>query len=404
MSFRSEDRQMPIVPMLDAKLSELRSCLARVGCEAQPVWKCAHRVLAEPLRAFRDSPAIDVSAMDGYAIRIDDLDGSVLPISATVTAGSTPVAMVAGSAVRVFTGGSVPSGAQCVVRREDCSESESYVSIDVPKESLSVGMNIRRQGENAKRGDLILATGSMLTPSRFAGATTFAESSTLQVYRKVRIGIINTGDELRQCGDPIEPWQIRDSNGPFLETSLAHHPWIECTRSKVHDDLEAIQIAIASMLTQCDAILLTGGVSMGDTDHVPDALLHSGCRIVFHRIPIRPGKPMLGGVGPQGQLVVGLPGNPLSVAVTFRRFAWQLIQHIAGVETQEQPPLMPLQDSDPKTIDLLWFRLVKRVGRGELALVSSQGSGDIASLIESDGFVEVAPRSPTSGALPFYAW
>lgn len=143
---------------------------------------------------------------------------------------------------------------------------------------------------------------------------------------------------------------------------------------------------------------------MGDTDFVPDAIQSCGCTTIFHRLPIRPGKPILGAVGPRGQLVLGLPGNPLSVAVTFRRFALGLIQHVAGFARADDPLYAQLDAPDDKAIQLTWFRLVKVGSHGRLNLVPSQGSGDIASLIQSDGFVQIPPNAMPAGQRLYYPW
>jgi molybdopterin molybdotransferase len=312
--------------------------------------------------------------------------------------------MASGTAVRVFTGGPVPPQAQCVVRREDCNESESYVSIEVPKASLSMGQNIRKQGENARTGSLVVHRGDVLSPAKYAGMLTFSDQAELDVFRKVRIGIINTGDELIDFGKPIEPWQIRDSNGPFLESMLQRYDWIESTRTKVRDRPENTQKVIQEHLERCDVILLTGGVSMGDTDFVPDAILSCGCKTIFHRLPIRPGKPILGAVGPKGQLVLGLPGNPLSVAVTFRRFAMPLIQYVAGMNGYNPPMRIEVESPDDKVLELTWFRLMKIAPSGRAEIIPSQGSGDIASLVHSDGFVEIPPMALSAGFRMVYPW
>ena len=385
-------------------MADLQSRLKKVSTELVLTVQASGRVLAQDIRACRDSPAIDVSAMDGYAIRLDELNGRAFPICGTAKAGSAPIPMTVGTAVRVFTGGPVPREAQCVVRREDCNESETYVSVCVPKESLAMGQNIRRQGQNARSGNTVVDSGTLLSPCSFAGAITFSDQSSLTLFQKVRIGIINTGNELIEFGQPIQPWQIRDSNGPFLESMLARLGWVEVRRSKVLDEQEATADAIREQLNNCDVLLLTGGVSMGDTDFVPDAIKSVGCEIVFHRIPIRPGSPMLGAVGPRGQLVLGLPGNPLSVAVTFRRFGLAMIKAVAGFSSQELPPILQLDTDDNRTLDLTWFRLVRMKADGRLSLVPSQGSGDIASLIQSDGFAEIMPNMPSAGSWPFFEW
>ena len=385
-------------------MDQLKSRLRVVGTESISATKSFGRVTAQNIIAFRDSPSTDVSAMDGYAVRFSDINGNALPVTGTSTAGSAPLHLETKSAIRVFTGGPVPPQAECVVRREDCHESTSQVTILVPKHSIALGQNIRRQGENVRDGATVIQTGSLLSACPFAGAMTFLSSAAIEVFKKVRIGIINTGDELIEFGQPIESWQIRDSNGPFLESSLAIHPWVQTERSTVSDQRLQIEQAIRNMLSQCNVLLLTGGVSMGDTDYVPDSIRTAGGKVVFHRISIRPGRPLLGAYGPEGQLILGLPGNPLSVAVTFRRYAMEMIRHVAGFAHSEPAPLIQLETSDSKTTDLTWFRLVSLRDDGRLSLVSSQGSGDIASLIQSDGFVEIPPNSQAAGTRAFYAW
>ena len=397
-------QSLPQLDLISAKMDQLKSHLQVVGVEPLAAIQSSGRVVAQNVQAFRDSPAMDVSAMDGYAVRLADIDGNPLPVFATATAGSAPQQLAPKSAVRVFTGGPVPSHAECVIRREDCNESDSQVTIQVTKESIPRGLNIRRKGENARQGDTVIPSGSLLTASRFAGTMTFLEENTIEVFKKVRVHIINTGDELIEFGQRIEPWQIRDSNGPFLETMLANHAWLQTQRSKVSDQRAQTERAIQDSLEQCDVLLLTGGVSMGDTDYVPDSIRSVGGQVVFHRIPIRPGRPMLGAYGPGGQLILGLPGNPLSVAVTFRRFALELIRYLGGFSSPAPVPLMAIESSDAKTTDLTWFRLVSLSQEGQLSLVTSQGSGDIASLIQSDGFVEIPPNKQASGVRKFYAW
>ncbi len=397
-------QSLPQVDPILAKMDQLKSHLHVVGAERLPTTKSTWRVIAQDIRAFRDSPSTDVSAMDGYAVRWSDIGSHPLQVTGTATAGSAPLQLVPSTAVRVFTGGPVPQQAECVIRREDCTETTSHVVFQVPKESISIGQNIRRRGENAKAGDTVLQRGKPLSPCRFAGAMTFQSDPVLEVFKKVRVAIVNTGDELIEFGQPIEPWQIRDSNGPFLESSLASYPWLKTERSTIPDQRDETIQAIRERLSECDVLLLTGGVSMGDTDYVPDSIRAVGGQVVFHRIPIRPGRPMLGAYGPQGQLILGLPGNPLSVAVTFRRYAMDLIRHVAGFSNAEPVPCLHIDSDDSKTIDLTWFRLVSLNDKGGLKLVSSQGSGDIASLINSDGFAEIPPNSQASGMRKFYAW
>lgn len=395
---------LPQIDLISAKIDQLKERLRIVDHESIAATNSRGRILAENVDAFRDSPATDVSAMDGYAVRLCDIGTKPLPVIGIATAGSAPLQLKPTSAIRVFTGGPVPIQADCVVRREDCVETATQVTFQVPKESIALGLNIRKQGENANAGDTVIHVGSHLSACGFAGALTFLSKESIEVFRRVRVTIINTGDELIEFGRQIEPWQIRDSNGPFLESSLANLAWVETRRVKVPDHRAQTEQAICEAMERSDVLLLTGGVSMGDTDYVPDSIRSAGGNVIFHRIPIRPGRPLLGAHGPRGQLILGLPGNPLSVAVTFRRYAMELIRHVAGIRRPEAIPWMQLDAIDTKTIDLTWFRLVYLQADGKLTLVSSQGSGDIASLIESDGFVEVPPYCQAAGTRRFYAW
>jgi molybdopterin molybdotransferase len=393
--------QLPLIDQVTSAMDRLSDSLRTVDLEPLSLDRVAGRVLAEPLSADRDSPPLDVSAMDGYALRLTDATKKLIPIVAVVAAGSSRVNLPVASAVRIFTGGPVPSEAELVVKREDTIEAGGAVSINLPSEQIQLGMNIRRKGENGNRGDLLLDAGTLLNPSRMAVVATFGPVE-LRVFRKVRVAILNTGDELIPPGAPADPWQIRDSNGPVLESMLRNESWINVvSRKSVADDLASIEKELSESLTIADAVLLTGGVSMGDYDYVPQAIEACGGRIVFHRLPIRPGKPILGAVGLSGQLICGLPGNPVSVAVTARRFAMPLIRGLAGMNKREDAArrFVNLSNPDSRKLDLLWYRLVRLCDDGTAELLDSKGSGDLISLAQSDGFVEV--EAGHSGAGPW---
>jgi molybdopterin molybdotransferase len=396
---------LPLIDGIDAKIDRLRHQLRVVSTEAVPIEHAMGRILASPVAAFRDSPALDVSAMDGYAMRLKDADIESLPVSGTACAGSPPLFCPPGQSIRIFTGAAVPDGAELVIPREQCHEDPDRVRVTTPTSALKAGQNIRRQGENARRGDVILLAGGVIHAPAISSLVSFCEHDQVEVRRTVRIAIINTGDELMEPGVAISDWQIRDSNGPLIVAMLAQHSWANTTRNQVPDDPQRVRSILGEALTSSDAVILTGGVSMGDTDHVPNAIIDCGGHIVFHRIPIRPGKPLLGAVGPEGQLIMGLPGNPVSVAVTFRRYALELLRHVAGMQPLRQTTCtVPVSCADKKTIDLLWFRIVKLDTNGTAVILPNQGSGDIASLGNSDGFVEIPPGVGSSGHFPFYAW
>ncbi len=382
--------------------------LNTVGTETVTWDRSCGRISALELCSERDSPARNVSAMDGYALRVDDLGRGELPVVGTIAAGTAPMDFPSGTCVRLFTGAVVPDSADAVVRREDVIELGHGIRIrsDV---QLQRSDNIRKQGENAKRGQVILPAGKEIHTARLS-AVLASGLERIRVYRKVRVAIINTGDELIEQGKAISDWQIRDSNGPTLQHLFRHAQWIEVTsRIRIGDNFEAVVAAIQQALDSADAVLLTGGVSMGETDHVPQAVEACGAEVVFHRIPIRPGKPLLGAVSTDGKLILGLPGNPVSVAVTGLRFALPLLKRAGGIEDYLPTPLsVRLNEPSNKLLPLVWFRLA-RYPTGDDAshaveLVDSKGSGDLISLARSDGFVEIPADSSGDGPFEWYPW
>lgn len=415
--------QLNILDDLQTKHLTLEARLRVVEHERIEVSEATGRILARSIVNFRDSPAMDVSAMDGYAFRLADLKladrkkglarenskdgdsgGSCFQVTSVAAAGASRLGLSADTAIRIFTGGVVPYGADVVIPRERCREESDCVWVTMPIDEIPIGWNIRRQGENARQGEVGLLAGCCIDGPRMSSIVSMNLESQIDVSRKVRVTIINTGDELKGMGTPIEPWQIRDSNGPLLESMLRACPWIEWTRVSARDELGEIQTRLNEALEVSDAVLLTGGVSMGDTDHVPAAVRHCGAEVIFHRLAIRPGAPILGAVSSAGQLIMGLPGNPVSVAVTFRRLGLELLDRMAGRLSGRRKFKVQVAGSDSKTLGLVWYRLVQIQADGSALLLANQGSGDIRSLGLSDGFIEVPPGSLSQGMFPFYDW
>ncbi len=378
--------------------------LASVADEPVDLHHAVGRVLAQPVDADRDSPAHDVSAMDGYAVRLAELADD-MPVAGEVTTGSGPPAMPDGAAMAIFTGGCVPTGADAVIRREDVVESPGRIRLAIARDAIEPGANIRRQGENLAAGARVVDAGALIDAPVMAALASFGASRP-RVYRRVRVGVIVTGDELRHVHDAPAPWQVRDSNGPALAAMFAALPWVDLQGIRhVPDTLDDLIAAAAGQLPGCDALLLTGGVSMGDHDHVPEALEAAGARQLFHRLPIRPGKPLLAAVGPQGQAILGLPGNPVSVMVTARRFALAALRRRAGlVGGDDAPAAARLTNPDDKALKLWWHRPVRFVEPGVAELVPGKGSGDVAAAAGSDGFVEIPPGACGAGPWPCWPW
>ncbi len=395
---------LPQIDPITAAVLQLAEKLHPVSSERVSIEQAAGRVLAEELKADRDSPPLNVSAMDGYALRIADVAANTsLPVVAVATAGSPAPLLPAGAAVQIFTGAPVPADADCVVPREQTLETPGRMQLNVAVSDLKPRMHIRYQGENARIGSCVLPAGTYLSSAAMAGVASVA-SAQVNVHRLVRVAILNTGDELIAPGQAAQPWQIRDSNGPTLDAALTRHPWIEVVaRQRVEDSLDTITAALQSR-TDVDAIVLTGGVSMGDTDHVPSAIQASGGQIVFHRLPIRPGKPVLGAVRGQ-QLIVGLPGNPVSVAVTSRLIALPLLRRLGGMkEIIPKAPRVEVASADDKQLNLHWYRLVKLDEDGRAVYLDNRGSGDLISLAQSDGVIELPAGSSGPGPWRWLSW
>jgi molybdopterin molybdotransferase len=374
-----------------------------VAVESCPLAEASGRILAQPLLADRPSPACDVSAMDGYAVRLVDLATRALEVSGHARIGSQPPEMPAGSALHIVTGAPVPAGAEAVVRREDVIESPGRIELRGESDAVRPGANIRRQGENLDTGAKVLAPGAAITPPVAAALSMFGEARPA-VYRRVRVAILITGDEVLGADASPTPWQLRDANGPALAAMLGTPSWCDCDVAHVPDDEAALASRVAEALESADALVLTGGVSMGDRDYVPAVLAACGCRTLFHKLPQRPGKPLLGAVASGGKPVLGLPGNPVSVLVTARRYALPALQRRAGLRDQPHPRLVTLDQTDDRTLGMWWYRLVRTNHPGVVSLASSRGSGDLPSAAGSDGFIEIPPDTRADRLLPFYSW
>ena len=393
----------PMTP--DQALAELMGRLAPVETQQIAINQAAGRILANSVLADRDSPAADVSAMDGYAIRIQDLQcNDRLSVSGESAPGHAPPKVDPDKVMRVFTGGIVPSDFDLVVRREDTEEAEDSIRLLPAAANSPDGANIRRQGENALHGSQVASAGTLLHPGAIAAAANFGANH-VTVARRICVTILVTGDELCAVDASVEPWQLRDSNGPTLNAMLATRPWIDVLQiERVIDSKEQLGQRLAAAVESSDAVILTGGVSMGDYDYVPDAIASSGGEVIFHRLPIRPGKPILGAVAAAGTPIIGLPGNPVSAAVGCRRFVIPLLARLGGIQEPDSRPRVYLNDPGERTLPLHWMRLVTIGTDGNANLVPSKGSGDLVSLAASDGFVEQPPESKGAGPWPFWNW
>ncbi|MCC9600865.1 molybdopterin molybdotransferase MoeA [Stieleria sp. JC731] len=379
-----------------------------VVSESESVGDANGRVLSLPVLADRDSPAADVSAMDGYAIRLEDLKPDTdIPVSDQCPPGIEPPKMKPGHAIRIFTGAVIPDGCQAVIKREDAVESPNSIRFPpIAVETTVEGSHIRRSGENATAGEQVLDAGLVVSSALTAALANFGITDT-SVYRKVRIAILTTGDEvLPPETQSLHPWQLRNSNAVAVRSIMSRLAFTEIVMQQhVVDQREHLNEALSNALKLADVVLMTGGVSKGDYDYVPDVIADAGANIRFHGLPIRPGKPILGAVSQKGSLVLALPGNPVSATINCHRFAVPLVHKMAGCKLwMPQPALVTLDQPIRKAIPLHSMLLAQVTGSGSATLVQTQGSGDLVAMAKSDGYVCVSPHEDSPGPWPLFRW
>ena len=384
--------------------------------EQRPILEALHHYLAVPIQADRDIPATDRAAMDGYAVRAEDLSAvpASLKVVDEVAAGSPgKPAIATGECVRIFTGANVPPDSDTVVMVEE-TEPEAGMPDDERVRFLhpvTKGQHIFRQGENARAGDILIPAGSRLNATHLGLCATVG-CERPDVYRRPRVSIITTGAELKDAADAVEPHEIRDSNGPMLVAALAENDFSCVGRVSAPDDVEALLEALRGALSESDVVLVTGGVSVGKYDLVPETIQRAGGEICYHGVRIKPGKPQLFAVFPGGKCVFGLPGNPLSVMTGLQEFALPALRHRAGCPPDRCRPLLrlPLATDVQTKGKRQRYVLGCLVRGGESTMVEpipSAGSADLVAAGKADGaiIVPAAAKQLMAGtAVDFRPW
>lgn len=392
------DGDRPVAPDIAAARAAAIA-IAVSQSEPLPLLDAAGRVLAADLFAQHDVPPFDNSAMDGYAVRCADLQGSGpwrLPLAGRSAAGDPAFAKerMPGSALRIFTGAPVPAGFDAVVMQENCERQGDMVVIG---RKPSPGLNIRRAGEDVAKGAPLLSRGDPLTPQRLALLAGSGHAHA-DVFRKVRIALISTGSELREPGEPLAPGQIHNSNRVFLRAMLAAHSWAEVQDfGIVPDDRARIEETLREAASGCDAIVTTGGVSVGDEDHIATIMRGGGARLDVVKVAMRPGKPVKIGLIDR-TFFAGLPGNPNSALVTFRRIALPALRAMAGLSVTEpawQPAIAGF--SHAKKPDRTEFVPVRRNGQTEagmpvLEALARGSSASLSAMAAADGIALLPPE------------
>ena len=341
--------EMPLEECLSEEIflsvdAALACVLEHAACgptEPVPLEAALGRVLAVEVRATRDQPPYDVSAMDGFALRSADLERlpALLTIGEDIKAGDQPrLRVLPGHCARIMTGAPVPEGADAVLRVEDTAPTgDGRVEC---RKGVIAGNDIRRRGEGMLTGQQLLAPGTRITPG-VVGILATAKCAQVEVYRRPRVAILATGDELEALDAPLDPLKIPDSNSYAL---LAQVQALGCEAQRLgiaRDDPEDLARLLRRGLDDGDynALLVSGGSSVGVHDHVRPVLASLGVSMHFWRVAMRPGHPLAFGTGPRGQLVFGLPGNPVSSMVCCEAFVLPALRRMMGQERLHQRTL-----------------------------------------------------------------
>ena len=328
--------------------------------------------------------------MDGYAVRCSDVPdaGALLPVSQRIPAGQVGAALQPGTAARIFTGAQVPAGADAVVMQELCSAEGDAVRVNTVPER---GQWIRRRAEDVRQGAVVLPAGTRLTPQAL-GLAASVGAATLAVSRRPRVALFSTGDELVMPGEPLKPGAIYNSNR-FTLRALIQSLGCECTDlGIVPDRLDATRDALRRAAQGNDLIVTSGGVSVGEEDHLRPAVAAEG-RIDLWQIAIKPGKPLaFGEVRRADQStahVIGLPGNPVSSFITFLLAVRPVLMRLQGATALSPQGVTLRADFDwPRPDKRREFLRVRRNEQGGLDLFPNQSSGVLTSTVWGDGVVD----------------
>jgi len=379
--------------------------------ETLPLPAAFGRCLREAVRAERDQPPFDRVAMDGIAIASAAVAAGRrhFHIAGVAPAGA-PRARLSSTeaAIEAMTGAVLPEDSDAVVPVERIRVTGGQVEID-PDVGVEPWMNVHRQASDARAHDIVLPAGVRLGAVEIALAAS-AGRAELEVARLPRIAIVSTGDELIDPGHPIAAHQVRRSNPYALAAALARRGYTDVVLRHARDDRRTIETLLAAELASRDVILLSGGVSAGQFDFVPQSLEALGVRKVFHKVAQRPGKPLWFGVGPAGQLVFGLPGNPVSVMVCVARYVADALERMTGFEPAPTPRAALAEDVRFHA-RLAYFLPVRLEYDGSGRMLArpnpTGGSGDFVRLAGTQGFLELPPgpvELEPGTVAPLYYW
>jgi molybdopterin molybdotransferase len=384
--------------LVEEALRHILEKIPRLGTERLPILQSRGRILAEDISSSRNIPPWDNSAMDGYAVRWEDIQGASRRNPAVLKVlGDLPAGKVfkgrggPGEAVRIMTGAPLPGGFDTVVPVEDTETDGPRAKILVPAEK---GKNIRFSGEDVKAGDKVIEAGDLLRPAHI-GMLASLQRSMVSVYQRPRVAILSTGDELLEIDEPWEDGKIVNSNSYSLASLVSESGGIPLQLGIAKDRREELAAKIQQGLV-ADLLVTSGGVSVGDYDLVKRMLNELG-QMNFWKVAMRPGQPLAFGMI-AGKPLFGLPGNPVSSMVSFEQFVRPSILKMSGHKYLFRPTLQAILREDiPKKAGLVHFircRLAAEKGKVYATTTGEQGSGILSSMVKAQGLV-VLPREQT---------
>ncbi len=343
------------------------------------------RITAEDVIAGADVPGYANSAMDGYAVHAADIPNTgeaILPVVQRIAAGTAGRPLALGEAARIFTGAPIPEGADAIAIQEDCRREGDNVIVPAP---LAAGTFVRPRGNDIRAGEIVIAAGHRIRPQEM-GAIASSGAKSVEVRRRIRVAILATGDELREPGEDLGPGQIYNSNR-FTLLGLLERAGCEIVDlGIVADRPRATGDALRAGASQADVLITTGGVSVGEEDHIRHAIESMG-EIFIRKVAVRPGKPIVHGRIDECDLI-GLPGNPVSTLVGFCLFVRPFLLCRSGVDASRAFPI-PI----PVPAGFAWPVAQSRREFARARLIPSQGDGSTECPTETDAIrVEIHPR------------
>ncbi len=390
-------------------LDLIKACAKSFGVEDVSIHDAHNRVLAENVYADRDYPPFNRSAMDGYAVLSSDFkDKKIHELKLIERLHAGHVAkekVISDTCIKIMTGAPVPEGADAVIRVEDTIEKNGLVGFKV--DYVWSLQNIASQAEDAIKGDLIIKKDVVLDATTLPVLAVVGKS-TVKVHKLPEIVVASTGNEIVAVEDKIKPHQIRDSNSYSLKSFFRQYCISSITSIKVADDKVKLKESLKNFL-KADILILSGGVSKGDADYVPEVLTSLGVVEVFHRVKIKPGNPLWFGRTPSGGVVFGLPGNPVAVQIACKVFIEPYLRGCFNMEVI-QPMFLPLfleKMKKTKFDEYFPCKIINKNRTTGVVPTRMNGSGDIAATLGSDG-IAIHPadtdKLSENSVVEFYLW